>query len=85
MFTALLHTFLKRKIFSSAYISQDLTLYPAFKDDASFILRSESVFTNPISNSLDLELKYIVNLDTKPSQDKKETDTQLLIGIKYKF
>lgn len=83
--TSLLHTYLKKKAFKDAFLSEDFTAYPALKEDSSFILKSETTFSNRLSSSLDLELKYIINYDSKPSDDKKTTDTQILVGVKYKF
>lgn len=83
--TALLHTFIKKGIFEKAFISEDLTVYPGLESDAGVVLRSESVLSNPLSEKMDLEIKYIVDFNTEPAADKEKTDTQLLAGLKYKF
>jgi len=84
-FTALVHTFMKKKVLENAFLSEDLTVYPGLESDAGVVLRSESVFTNPLSESLNLELKYIVDYNSEPAADKKKTDTQFVAGIKYEF
>ncbi len=83
--TALAHTFMKKKIFTSAFLSEDLTVYPSLEADEGVSLKSETAFTNPLSEDIDLEIKYIVDYDSEPAEDKKKTDTQFIAGIKYKF
>lgn len=83
--TALLHTFLKKKVLDNAFLSEDLTVYPGLETNSAITLRSESAFTNPISTNLDLELKYIIDFNSQPAADKKSTDKQLVAGVKYKF
>jgi len=83
--TALVHTFMNKRIFTSAFLSEDFTLYPSLESDGGVTLKSETAFTNPISEKLDLEIKYIVDYDYEPAEDKKKTDTQFIAGVKYKF
>lgn len=82
--TALAHTYLKKNIYDKSYFSEDLAIYPGLKSGSGFLVKSESAFTNPLSDSLSLELKFIVDYNSKPAGLKK-TDTQLIVGIKYKF
>lgn len=83
--TAVLHTFAKKKILQNSFISEDLTVYPGLTSDAGVILRSVTAFTNPINESLDLEIRYIVDYNSEPAEGKKNTDTQMIVGMKYKF
>jgi putative salt-induced outer membrane protein YdiY len=82
--TALAHTFMKKKIFAKAFVSEDVTAYPGLKSGSGLTLRSETVFANPLQSNLDLEIKYIVDYNSKPG-DKKKSDTQVVVGIKYRF
>jgi len=82
--TMVAHTFLKKKIFDKAFLSEDLTVYPGFKADDGIVLHSETVFSNPLRDNLDFEIKYIIDHNTEPA-GKKKTDTQIIAGIKYKF
>ena len=77
-------TFLKKKILDNAFISEDFSVIPTL-DNTGTRFKSETEFTNPLSEGLDLSIKYIVNHDTEPSLDKKETDTRLITAIKYSF
>ncbi|MBP6343769.1 MAG: DUF481 domain-containing protein [Candidatus Omnitrophica bacterium] len=83
--TALLHTFMKKRFFEKSFLSEDLTVYPGFSSDAGVLVRSETAFTNPLTESFDLQLKYIVDLNTEPGVGKKKTDTQFIAGLNYKF
>ena len=83
--TLLLHTFMKKKILENAFLSEDLTVYPGLSSDAGVQTRSETIFSNPLSKDLDLEVKYIIDHNTEPSAGKKKTDTQFIVGLKYKF
>ena len=83
--TALAHTFMKKKVLANAFFSEDLTVYPGLKSGSGVLLKSESVFSNPLGKNLDLELKYIVDYNSEPADEKKKTDTQIITGIKYKF
>lgn len=83
--TALLHTFAKKTVFEKAAISEDLTVYPGLSKNSGVLLRSETAFTNPLTESFDLQLKYVVDHNTEPGVGKKKTDTQFIAGLNYKF
>lgn len=83
--TAIAHTFMKKKVFTKAFLSEDFTAYPGLKSGSAVVCRSESAFTNPLNEKLDLELKYIVDYNSEPADDKSTTDKQFIAGIKYKF
>lgn len=83
--TAFAHTFMKKKVFEKAFLSEDLTAYPGLKSGTGVVVRSETAFTNSLSEKLDLEIKYIVDFNSEPAADKKKTDTQLVAGLKYRF
>ena len=78
------HTFLKKKVMENAFVSEDLSLIPSL-DDGSFRIKSETAFINPISASVDLTVKFIVDYDSEPSEDKKKTDTLFVTALKYSF
>lgn len=83
--TAMAHTFMKKQVFDKAYISEDVTVYPGLKSDSATTVRSETTFANPLTERLDLEIKYILDHNTQPAEGKKKTDTQIIAGVKYKF
>lgn len=83
--TALIHTFMKKSIFEKAALSEDLTVYPGLSKNSGVLVRSETAFTNPLTEKFDLQLKYIVDHNTEPGVGKKKTDTQFIAGLNYKF
>ena len=78
------HTFLNKKVLENAFASEDLSLIPSL-DNGSFRLKSETAFVNPISASVDLTVKYIVEYNSEPSEGKKKTDTLFVTALKYSF
>lgn len=83
--TAIAHTFMKKKVFTKALLSEDFTVYPGLKSGSAVVCRSESAFTNPLNAQMDLEIKYIVDYNSKPADDKTTTDKQFIAGLRYKF
>jgi len=83
--TALLHTFLKKNVFIKAFIAEDLSVYPGLLPDSGVIIKSESIFSNPLSERLDLQLKYIVDYNSDPGPGKTTTDKLFIAGLKYHF
>ncbi len=79
------HTFMKKKILTNSFISEDLSIYPSLEGDSGTLLKSETVFANPLTKKMDLEFRYIVDHNSEPSEGKKKTDSQIIAGIKYKF
>ena len=78
------HSYIEKKILDNARISEDISIIPSLEGNGAR-LRSETVFTNPLSEVLDLSVKFIVEHDTKPSVNIKKTDTFLVTGLKYTF
>lgn len=81
---AILHTNVEKSVFKDAKLSEDLSIIPSLGDGGTRI-KSTTELTNPLTDSLDLSLKYILDHDTEPSPDKKKTDTKIITGIKYSF
>lgn len=76
--------YLEKKIFETSTISEDVSVIPSLEGNGTRI-KSETVFTNPLKENLDLNVKFIVEHDTKPSAGIKKTDTRFVTGIKYSF
>jgi|GEM_PF-1143519 len=79
------HTFFKKAVLEKAFVSEDLTVTPGLESGSGVVATSETVFSNPLSEDLDLELKYIIDFDSEPADGKSKTDRQFVVGIKYKF
>lgn len=83
--TAVGHTFMKKTVFSKAFLSEDFVVYPGLEAQVASTLRSETVFSNPVTDRLSTELRYIIDYNTAPSEGNKHSDIQLLGGINYTF
>ena len=79
------HTFMKKTVFSKAFLSEDFVVYPGLEAQVASTLRSETVFSNPVTDRLSTELRYIIDYNTAPSEGNKHSDIQLLGGINYTF
>lgn len=79
------HTFAKKRVLENAFLSEDLTLIPGLESGSGFRVKSETAFTNPLNERMDLEIKYVVDYDSEAAPGKTSTDKQILAGIKYKF
>ena len=77
-------TFLEKKVFDNARISEDFSVIPSLEGNGARI-KSETAFTNPISEGLDLSIKFIVDHDTEPPAGIKKTDTRLITALKHSF
>lgn len=82
---ALGHTKIEKKIFDNAKIAEDFTIIPALESGEGFRIKSETELTNPISESMDLSVKYVLDYDSEPSDGKKKTDSRIVTGVKYSF
>ncbi len=78
------HTFMKKRILENAFLSEDFTVIPTL-DNTGTRIKSETEFTNPLADGLDLSIKYVLDHDTEPSPGKKKTDTRIMTSIKYSF
>lgn len=83
--TAILHTLFKKRIFEKSHISQEITMYPALEGESGTIFQLETILSNPLTEKIALQIKYLINHDTKPSPGKEKTDTQMIVGLKYIF
>lgn len=77
-------TFFKKQLLEKVFISEDLSIIPSLQDEGTR-LKSETAFTNNLSDSLDLSVKYIVDYNSKPASGKKKTDTRFITALTYSF
>ena len=69
--------YVERKFSNKAGLSQDISVYQSFDNTDDWRVRSETSFTNPISNILSLRIGFTVNYDSEPLEGIEHTDTQL--------
>ena len=77
--------FFEKKIFNSAMISQDVTLYPSLDDTGEFRLRSETALTSPINDKMSLRFSFIDDYDSLPAENSKKNDTKIISALVYSF
>ncbi len=77
--------FLEKKLFKDSRISEDVYLYPSLADAGKYRLHSETVFTNPISEKLSLQISWINDYNSEPSAGTKKTDMKILSSLVYSF
>lgn len=76
--------FSRNSCWKKIFISEDLSTIPSLQDEGTR-LKSETAFTNNLSDSLDLSVKYIVDYNSKPASGKKKTDTRFITALTYSF
>ena len=77
--------FVQKEILDNASISKGLRIIPGLEDMEDIRVRSEIKFTNPLKDNINLEIKYVMDYDSRPSVGKTSVDKQLMMGIQYKF
>jgi putative salt-induced outer membrane protein len=80
----IIRTFLDKLIFGKSHITEDFSLIPSLTG-AGTRIKSETGFTNPLTEGLDLTLRYIYEYDTDPAAGKEKADTRFVAGLKYGF
>jgi putative salt-induced outer membrane protein len=81
----ILHGFADKGLFEQSRISEDIYLYPSLSYGGDYRLKSETAFTNPISENLALKVSFVVDYDSDPPSGTKKTDTRLITSLKYSF
>lgn len=77
--------FLEKKFFDSLKVSQDIIMYPYLGEIGEYRLRSETSLVNPINDKLSLKLSLIVDYNSAPSGNTKNSDMRLISGLTYAF
>ena len=77
--------FCKKKVFEKATVSEELILYPNLEETEKYRIRSETRFTNPLSDVLSFRVSFIDEFNTDPLGDAKKNDTQLVLSLVYGF
>ena len=77
--------YFEKKLFGESRISQNVILYEALDDMGDYRLRSETVFTTPLSRKLSLNLKLIDGYDSAPAKGFKKNDLRFISSLTYVF
>lgn len=77
--------FIEKAVLEKAKLSEELIFYPNMEDVKKYRLRSETRFTNALSEALSLRVSFIDEFNTNPLGEAKKNDTQLLLALVYGF
>ncbi|MFH1092546.1 MAG: DUF481 domain-containing protein [Candidatus Omnitrophota bacterium] len=77
--------FAEKAVLEKAKISEELIFYPSLEDVKKYRMRSETRFTNVLSEALSLRLSFIDEFNANPLGESKKNDTQLMLALVYGF
>ncbi|MFC1632381.1 YdiY family protein, partial [Candidatus Omnitrophota bacterium] len=77
--------FFEKNLFGNAKILQNLYFYLTLDDLTDYRLRSETTFTNPLSDKLSLNLSLIDDYNSSPALGAEENDLRLISSFEYSF
>ncbi|MFH1655045.1 MAG: DUF481 domain-containing protein [Candidatus Omnitrophota bacterium] len=77
--------FLEKKLWGDSRISQDVFMYPSLEDVGEFRVHGETVFTNPINDTLALQFSWINDYDSDSPADIYPLDMRFISSLLYSF
>ncbi|MFC1667436.1 YdiY family protein [Candidatus Omnitrophota bacterium] len=77
--------FFEKKLWAESSIKEDLYVYPRLEDMGVFRLHSETIFENPINDSLSLRISVIDDYNSEPARNSKKNDVQIISSLAYSF
>jgi len=77
--------YFEKAVFENAKLSEELIFYPNLKEGDQYRFRSETRFTNPLSDVMSLRVSFIDEFNSSPLGEAKKNDTQLLLSLVYSF
>ena len=80
----IVRTFLDKLVFEKAHLTEDLSVIPSL-EGSGYRIKSETGFSNPLTKELALTLRYMIDFDSEPADNKKKTDTRFIAGLDYSF
>ena len=73
------------KLMTSLIFTDQLIIYPSFKDFGEFNLRNEAAVATPLASGWALKLLNILEYDSDPPTDIKGTDLNWILTLQYSF
>jgi len=77
--------FFEKIIFGDSKIMEDLIFYPKVDDLSDYRLHSKTILKNPLRDNLSLDLSFIEDYDSKPTEDTKKNDFRIITSLTYSF
>lgn len=75
----------EKALFKGSRLSQDIIAYPSLTETGEYRWKSDTQFTNPITEKLALKLNWINEYNSRPGANAKELDMRLTTGLEYSF
>ncbi len=73
------------KLLSSLTFTDQLIIYPSFEDIGDFNLRNEAAIATPLASGWALKFVNILEYDSDPPANIKETDVNWILTLQYSF
>ncbi len=77
--------YVEMPVFRNATVSEDVIVHASLGDIGEYRLRSETKFTNPVTDALSLNLSLIDEYDSDPPDGTEENDLRLISSLEYSF
>lgn len=77
--------FAEKRLLGQSRISEEVTAYPSLTNRGEYRLRSETIFTNPISEKLRLKITWLNEYNSAPGAGIKKQDSSLVSSLEYLF
>ncbi len=75
----------EHKLFKNALFSEETLFYPDLEHLDQYRLHSETRLTNPLSDQMSLRISFIEDFNSNPFDEKKKSDTQMIMSLVYSF
>jgi len=75
----------EKGIFANSKLTQDVIVYPSLSDMGEYRLRSETTFTNPLSDKLAVNFSFVDEYNSDPPEDTKGNDMRFISSFSYSF
>ena len=83
--TGRLAGYLRYEILSSMTFTDQLIIYPSFENVGEFNLRNEAAVTTPLASGWAIRFANILEYDSDPPADVKNTDMYWILAMQYGF
>ncbi len=83
--TARLAGYLRYELLPSVTFTDSLIIYPSLEDFGEFQLRNEAAITTSIASGWALRFANILEYDSDPPVDVKDTDMNWILSLQYSF
>jgi uncharacterized protein DUF481 len=72
-------------LWKSAHLKHDFTIYPNISDFSDYYFLAQLAIEQGLTDSLSLELRYILDYDSTPAPDVNKTSSKLIVAVGKTF